>query len=131
MSLKDYFENSQGLGVLSTADVEGRVNSAIYSRPHVMEDGTIAFIMPDRLTHHNLDSNPYAAYLFRENVPGYKGKRIYLTKVREETDKELIHSLRRKVYPPEVEEKGGPRSIVLFTIDKVLPLVGTGEAEPK
>jgi hypothetical protein len=129
MNLKDYFENSQGIGVLSTADAEGRVNSAIYSRPHVMEDETIAFIMPDRLTHHNLNSNPYAAYLYRENGPGYKGKRIYLTKVREEADAELIGSLRRKVYPPEVEEKGGPRSIVFFKIDKVLPLVGTGEVE--
>jgi hypothetical protein len=129
MSLKDYFENSQGLGVLSTADAEGRVNSAIYSRPHVMEDGTVAFIMPDRLTHHNLQSNPYAAYLFRENGPGYKGKRISLTKVREEQDAELIRSLRRKVYPPELEEKEGPKSIVYFKIDKVLPLVGVGEAE--
>ena len=129
MNLKDYFENRQGLGVLSTADAEGRVNSAIYSRPHVMEDGTVAFIMPDRLTHHNLQSNPYAAYLFRENGSGYKGKRIYLTKVREEQDAELIRSLRRKVYPPEFEEKEGPKSIVYFEIDKVLPLVGVGEAE--
>jgi hypothetical protein len=127
MSLKDYFENSQGVGALSTADAEGRVNAAIYSRPHIMDDGTVAFIMPDRLTHHNLNSNPHAAYLFRENGPGYKGKRIYLTKVREEQDAELIRSLRRKVYSPEIEEKGGPRSIVFFTIEKVLPLVGTGE----
>ena len=130
MNLTEYFESTKGIGVLSTADAEGRVNAAIYSRPHMMGDGTLAFIMPDRLTHHNLSSNPYAAYLFREDGPGYKGKRIYLTKVREETDSEMIHSLRRKVYPPEVEEKGGPRTIVFFTIDKVLPLVGTGESEP-
>jgi len=130
MSLTEYFEKNQGVGVLSTADAEGRVNAAIYSRPHIMDDGTLAFIMPDRLTHHNLNSNPYAAYLFRENGPGYKGKRIYLTKVREEKDTELIRSLRRKIYPPEVEEKGGPRSIVFFTVDKVLPLIGTGEYEP-
>lgn len=129
MGLKDYFENSQGVGVLSTADAEGRVNAAIYSRPHIMDDGTVAFIMPDRLTHHNLTSNPYAAYLFRENGPGYKGRRIYLTKIREEQDAELIRSLRRRVYPPEAEEKGEPRSIVFFKIDKVLPLVGTGEVE--
>ena len=112
MNLQEYFENKKGLGVLSTADGEGRVNSAIYARPHVMDDGTLAFIMPDRLTHHNLQSNPHAAYLFRENEPGYKGKRIHLTKVREETNTELLHSLRRKFYPPEVEE--GLRSIVFF-----------------
>ena len=131
MSLKDYFENTKGLGVLSTADGEGRVNSAIYARPHVMDDGTFAFIMPDRLTHHNLQSNPHAAYLFRENEPGYKGKRIHLTKVREEADSELVHSLRRKHYPAEAEEKGGPRSIVFFEVVKVLPLIGPEESEPK
>ncbi|MDR3566619.1 MAG: pyridoxamine 5'-phosphate oxidase family protein [Syntrophobacteraceae bacterium] len=127
MDLKDYFENNQGLGVLSTADAEGNVNAAVYSRPHFMEDGALAFIMPDRLTHRNLTTNPHAAYLFRENGPGYKGKRLYLAKIREEADGELVDALRRKVYPPEVEEKFGPRSVVIFTIEKVLPLVGTGE----
>ena len=142
MNLKDCFENKKGLGVLSTADGKGRVNAAIYARPHVMDDGTlafimpdrlthhIAFIMPDRLTHHNLQSNPHAAYLFREDGPGYKGTRVHLTKVREETNSELLHSLRRKFYPPEVEEKEGPRSIVFFEVDKVLPLIGPGESEP-
>jgi hypothetical protein len=131
MDLKEYFESKRGLGVLSSADGEGRVNSAIYARPHVMDDGTFAFIMPDRLTHHNLQSNPHAAYLFRENEPGYKGKRFHLTRVREETDSELLHSLRRRFYPPEGEEKDGPRSIVFFEVDKVLPLIGPGESEPE
>ena len=37
-----------------------------------MEDGTIAFIMNDRLSQsHNLQSNPKAAYLFREGEEGY------------------------------------------------------------
>ena len=131
MSLREYFENTKGLGVLSTADGEGLVNSAIFARPHVMDDETLAFIMPDRLTHHNLQSNPHAAYLFRENQPGYKGKRLHLTKVREETDSELVHKLRRKFYPPEVEEKDGMRSVVFFRVDKLLPLIGPGELEPK
>ncbi len=130
MDLTDYFEKNQGLGVLSTADSEGKVNAAVYSRPHVMDDSTLAFIMPDRLTHHNLGSNPHAAYLFRENGPGYKGKRLYLIKVREETDTELVESLRRKVYPPEMEERVGPKVVVFFKVEKVLPLIGTGETEP-
>lgn len=128
MNLNEYFEKKTGLGVLSTADRDGRVNAAVYARPHVMEDGSIAFIMPDRLTHHNLQSNGHAAYLFRENEPGYKGIRLQLTKVREETDSDLLHSLRRKVYPPDIEEKEGYRYVVFFTVDKVLPLIGPGEA---
>jgi hypothetical protein len=126
MTLQEYFEHTKGLGVLATADHEGRVNAAIYARPHVMDEETVAFIMPERLTHHNLQSNPHAAYLFRENAPGYKGKRLHLTKIREEEDTELLHSLRRRVYDPELEEKEGQRYLVFFKIDKVLPLIGPG-----
>jgi hypothetical protein len=46
MQLREYFESKKGVGVMSTADLQGRVNAAIYARPHVMDDGTIAFIIP-------------------------------------------------------------------------------------
>ena len=70
MNLKEYFESKTGLGVLSTADSEGRVNSAVFARPHVLEDGKIAFIMGEKHTHSNLISNPNAAFLFKEDGKG-------------------------------------------------------------
>ena len=81
MELREYFENLKGNGVLATADDQGHVDVAIYSKPHIMDDETIVFIMPDRLTHHNLQSNNHAAYLFKEEGPGYKGIRFFLTKL--------------------------------------------------
>ena len=126
--LKGYFENTQGWGVLSTADEEGKVDAAIYARPHCMDDGTVAFIMSDRRTHHNLQSNPHAAYLFKEVGEKYVGKRLYLTKVREEEDQEKIQQLmeqRHYSYPKEYEAK--VRYLVTFKIDKELPLIGAGE----
>lgn len=33
-ALKFYFENTKGTGVLATADSDGKVDAAIYSRPH-------------------------------------------------------------------------------------------------
>jgi hypothetical protein len=124
--LRDYFENTKGHGVLATADAQGQVNQAVFARPHVMDDGTMAFIMPHRLTHKNLQENPHAAYLFMESGPGYRGKRLYFTKVREEKDTELLYSLRRRVYPPEKEKQEGPRFLVFFRVDQVLPLIGAG-----
>ena len=59
MTLKKYFTDHQGIGVLSTADDKGRVDAAIYARPSILDDGTIAFIMRHRLTHNNLKSNPH------------------------------------------------------------------------
>ena len=129
MDLKTYFEQNQGHGGLATADASGRVNLAIFSRPHVMEDKTVAFIMPHRLTHNNLQSNPQAAYLFLEAGPGYKGKRLYLTKIREEQDTDLLYTLRRRSYPPEQEKAEGPRFLVFFQVDQVLPAVGAGDSE--
>jgi hypothetical protein len=131
MDLKAYFDQVKGHGVLATADTSGRVNAAIFARPHVMEDNSLAFIMPHRLTHNNLQSNPRAAYLFLEAGPGYKGKRLYLTKTREEQDTDLLHSLRRKTYTDEKEKKEGPRFLVFFQVDQVLPVVGAGDSEGK
>jgi hypothetical protein len=127
MDMRQYFEEHNGFGVLSTADNEGHVNAAVYARPHCFDDGTVGFIMPDRLTHANLQSNGHAAYLFREKPePGgqqYAGVRIYLSKVREDEDQERIAKLRRRTYG---DERDG-RYLVIFNVEKVLPLVGTGE----
>ena len=123
MNLHEYFENTKGTGVLATSDNNGKVDAAIYARPHVMEDGTLAMIMRDRLSHHNLQSNSHAAYLFREDGKGYKGKRLFLTKVREEQDTELLNSLRRREYTDSRDEA---RFLVFFKVDRELPLVGSG-----
>ena len=131
MDLGEYFENQKGAGVLATADDQGRVDVAVYARPHVIDTETIAFIMPDRLTHRNLQSNSHAAYLFMEEGPGYKGIRLFLTKVREEQDSELLHSIRRKRYASEREEEGESRFLVFFKVDKVLPLIGAGKDSQK
>lgn len=120
MNLKHYFGNTKGLGIMSTADADGRVDAAIYARPHIMEDSTLAFIMRDRLTHNNLNSNPHASYLFKEDGPGYKGKRFFLTKVREEQDSELLQDLRRRQY---IDASDEAKFLVFFKIDDTLPLV--------
>jgi len=127
MDMKTYFEKTQGVGVLSTADRNGKVDAAIYARPHVMEDGSLAFIMRDRLTHTNIQANPHAAYLFMEKTPGYRGKRLFLTKVREEQDSELLRSLRRRTYPEDAAGTGESKFLVFFKVDQELPLVGDGK----
>ena len=124
MTIKDYFNSTKGKGILSTADSSGNVNSAAYGRPHFMEDGTLAFIMRDRLTHHNLTSNPSAVYLFIEEGNGYKGKRLYLTKLKEEENSPLIKEIQRREYDI---DPGENRYLVFFNLSKELPLIGSGE----
>jgi len=125
MHLKDYFTQTNGIGVLSTADGTGKVDAAIYARPHVMDDGTIAFIMRDRLTHHNLQENPYAAYLFIEDGRGYRGLRLFLKKIREDTDAELLQKMTRRCLSPPEDEAKGPKFMVYFAIEEMLALIGS------
>ena len=44
MTLKEYFDNSNGIGILSTADSAGKVDAAVYSMPHVFDDGTLVLL---------------------------------------------------------------------------------------
>ncbi len=126
MTLNEYFEKKKGKGVIATSDSEGRVGIAVYAKPHFINERTVAFIMADRLMHKNLQSNPHAAYLFLEEGNRYAGKRLYLTKIREEKDSELIDHLRRRgACPADEGYKTGLRYLVSFKINKVLPLVGT------
>ncbi len=127
MDLRAYFEETAGFGVLATADAEGRVDAAVYSRPHVIDESTVAFIMAEKLTHRNLTANPHAVYLFRESRPGYFGMRLYLTKLKEEQDSPLIKELRRKKHGME-DEATHTRFLVYFHIDKIRPLTGSDPA---
>jgi hypothetical protein len=62
--------------------------------------------------------------MFIEKGPGYKGKRLFLSKVREGQDTELLQSLQRRQY---IDEKDEAKFLVFFKIDKELPLVGSGD----
>ena len=125
MDIRQYFEGKEGIGILSTADASGNVDSAIYAAPHIMEDGTIAFIMRPRQSYHNIQENPKAAYMFVENGPGYQGKRLSLEKTAEETNPETINLLRRSHHGHHGDEEQA--TLVYFNITGVRPLVGDTE----
>lgn len=126
MDWKNYFHKKEGTGFLATAGAKGEVNIAVYSRPHVLEDGTFAFGMADRLTHVNLEQNPQAVYAFHEGH--YQGHRIYLVKVREETTGPMLDSIRERAKT--LSSAGAADMVkyaVYFRVVRNLPLVGTGE----
>jgi len=128
MKLSEYFEKTSGKGVLATSDAKGKVDVAVYSRPHFVDEENVAFIMADRLTHANLQSNPHAAYLFMEAGDKWVGKRLFLKKTRDEQNADLISKIRRKDACPVYEAyKDEIRFLVHFHIEKVLPLIGSGE----
>ncbi len=127
MNLETYFEKVKGFGILSTADSEGNVNASAISKPYFMDDNTVAFVLPNNLTHKNLQSNFKAAYFFLEKSEKYDGLRLHLTKIRESTDMELIETIRKKRYPIfSIKYNNQSKSAVIFNVDKVLPIVAPG-----
>lgn len=124
MGWRKYFSNAAGTGYLATADRAGKVDIAVYSRPHVLADGSLAFGMTDRLTHANLAENPHAVYAFDEGR--YRGVRLYLEKIREESAGPLLEEIRAAT-----DEVLGPgageavKHVVHFRVVRDSPLVGT------
>lgn len=129
MNLAAYFLEKKGVGVLATSDAAGVVDTAIYSKPHVEDGETVVFIMRDRLTHKNLQENNHACYLFLEDGRGYYGIRMFLTKVGESADEELIAAMTRRHLTPEEDKAKGKKFLVRFRVDRVLSLIG-GEEIP-
>ena len=123
MSLAEYFEEIKGLGVLATSDTEGNVDIAVYSRPYIIDDNTIAFSMLEKLSYSNIQANPKAAYMFVEEGPGYSGKRMHLTMTGEEKDQERIKQIRQQ-HSKAKDYDDKVRHLIYFTVDKIRPLVG-------
>jgi hypothetical protein len=69
MMLKNYFEERKGIEILAATDASGKVDVAIYSRPHILADGSIAVIMRDWPTRCNFQSSPNGRmHLFKSGV---------------------------------------------------------------
>jgi hypothetical protein len=126
MDLHAYFTNTQGTGILSTAAASGEVTSAVYAKPHILDDASVAMIMREHLTYAHLQTNGHACYLFLEQGPEIKGIRLFLQKIDESDDAQLIHSMTRRNLSPEEDRAKGPKHLVRFQVVKVLPLVGAG-----
>ena len=120
---ESYFENRKGHGYLSTSDGYGKVNTAVYSRPHVQDDGKFAFIMNEGRSVTNLRENSYAIYAFDEG--GASGHRIYLEKSEiliEGLLYEKVLSESRK--PPHVGNSSKHKYVALLNVCEIRPLIG-------
>ena len=124
MNLAEYFEKTEGTGILATSDVEGNVDLAIYSRPYVIEENKIAFSMLERTSYENLQSNPKVAYMFIEKGQGYNGKRLYLKKTSEETNQQRIEEIKSQRPKRHKNMTDSTRHFVYFEIENIRPLVG-------
>ena len=125
MDLKEYFADAKGMGILATADADGKVDVAIYAKPMVVDENTIALVMRERLSHQNIRGNPNAAYMFIEKAGSIKGLRLYLTIVREETNVSMVEKIIEE-HPeicPSPDEAN--KYLVHFKVERIRELIGS------
>lgn len=93
MNLAEIF-SQPGFGVMATAAADGKVNRAIYARPHIVDESTLVWGMTDRRTFRNLSENRSASYLFKTALPGYSGCRLSLEMIQSREDGEMLTTIR-------------------------------------
>lgn len=93
MKLLELFANP-GLGVMSTSSSDGKVNSAVYARPHVIDETTLVWGMTDKRTYQNLTRNRHAAFLYKLNNPGFSGVRLALELIKTEEEGDLLATIK-------------------------------------
>ena len=123
MDLAKLFEE-QGLGIMATADHEGRVNTAIYARPHVIDATTLVWGMTNKRSYQNIIQNPQAAYLFKLAAPGFQGVRLGLELLKTEEQGEMLARIQRNT--DEIVGPGAGKAVthaVWFKVVEIRPLI--------
>lgn len=123
MKLAELFP-AGGKGVIATASAEGVVNTAVYARPHVIDDETLAWGMTEGRSYGNLKENPRASYLYLAPVSGFSGWRLTLELKSIEDGGELLEAIRASTRELVGPEAGAlVRHVGYFRVTEVRPLI--------
>ena len=123
MKLAELFPEG-GRGVIATASADGVINTAIYARPHIIDDETLAWGMTDGRSHANLKENPHASYLYMAPVNGFSGWRLKLELKYMEDSGELLETIRKNTVEIVGPDAGtAVRHVGYFRVTEVRPLI--------
>lgn len=145
--LMEYFNKSPRLGVLSTSSKDGKVNSAVYGSPHMIDEKTVLVATAQNRTFANLMENPYASYIVIEEpaastepnpniepptIMDWKGIRVYMKMKEFQTSGQLLEIIRSQIANFAGEEAAKIiYAAVTLEIYEVRPLVDFGQGWEK
>ena len=133
--LMEYFNKQPRLGTLSTADKNGKVNSAYFGSPRMVDEKSIFMGLGNNRTFANLQENPSATFMVMEpgeSVIDWKGVRIYVKMTECQTAGEKLDNFKAKL----AAEKGEGaakmmHAAVTFEILEIRPLADFGQGWEK
>jgi hypothetical protein len=134
-NLIEYFNKAPRLGVLSTSSSDGRVDSAVFGSPQMIDEKTVLAATANNRTFANLLENPYATYTIMEpaeSITDWKGIRVYMKLKEYKTSGELLEMIRTQVANYVGEEAAKLiHAALTFEVYEIRPLIDFGQGWEK
>ena len=130
--LMEYFNKQPRLGTLSTSDKNGKVNSAYFGSPRMVDEKSIFMGLGNNRTFANLQDNPSAVFMVMEpgeTIMDWKGVRIYVKMIECQTAGEKLDELKARNRQKAAGEGAAKmmHAAVTFGIQEIRPLADFGQ----
>lgn len=133
--LMDYFNKQPRIGILSTANREGKVNAALFGSPRMVDEKTVVMGLGKNRTLDYLQQNPHAVYTILEpgkTLMDWKGIRVYMKLKDYATSGEKLEAYKREVAAALGEDAAKMMHATLtFEVTEVRPIVDMGQGWEK
>ena len=127
----DYFNKQPRIGLLSSANKEGKVDAAIFGSPMMLDEKTVVMGLGENRTFEYLQENPNAVYTIveqGETIMDWKGLRVYLKMKEYATSGETLEIYKKQVAKVAGEDAAAMiHATVTFEVTEVRPLVDMGQ----
>ena len=135
VELMEYFNCQPRLGVISTSSQDGRVDSAVYGSPQMIDEKTVIVALARGRTWANLQENPHAVYMIMqpgEGLMDWKGVRVYLRMMEYADSGPRLDGYKREAAKIVGEEAAGMIAVLAtFEVTEVRPLIDFGQGWEK
>ena len=133
--LMEYFNKQPRIGTLSTADKDGKVDSAVFGSPQMTDEKTVLMGLGKNRTLTNLQQNSHAMYLIMEpgkSITEWKGIRVYLRVKDLATSGAMLNAFKSGIAKNTGEEAAAMvYAAVSFEVTEVRPLIDMGQGWEK
>jgi len=133
--LMEYFNKQPRIGTLSTASRDGKVDSACFGSPRMIDEKTVVMSVRKARTFANLLENPNAIFMIIEpgkTSPEWKGIRVYLKMTGYQTSGEQVEETRKAIAQRLGEETAkAMHAVITLEIQDVRPLSDLGQGWEK
>jgi hypothetical protein len=133
--LMEYFNKQPRLGTLSTSSRDGKVNSAHFGSPYMVDEKTVVMGLTKNRTLSYLRENPHAVFMIMEpgkTLPEWKGVRVYVKMTECSTSGVTLEKIKARIAAAAGE--GAAKMIhaaVAFEVQEIRPLADFGQGWEK